>query len=148
FPNCFEVARILCHSNCRKDKTDLLLEDWVWAKLRDAGFQLIGRTDSIAVVPGTAISTPAAAIAPKVTAADAQTIAPLATAKVQSPDGTLNIRSAPNLSANKLPRVLKNDEVVTVFGIMGGWAAIDPSAKQWVARRYLVSVDAVTSVPQ
>src|SRR5262249_31879178 len=58
------------------------------------------------------------------------------------------IRSAPNLSANKLPRVLKNDEVVTVFGIMGGWAAIDPSAKQWVARRYLVSVDAVTSVPQ
>ena len=42
FPRCFEVAGVLCHSNCREDKTDLLLEDWVWAKLRAAGFQLVG----------------------------------------------------------------------------------------------------------
>ena len=40
---CFEVASIICHSNCRADKTDLYLEDWVWEKLRSAGFALIDR---------------------------------------------------------------------------------------------------------
>lgn len=40
---CFELATILCHSNCRQDKTDLYLEDWVWEKLRAAGFTLIDR---------------------------------------------------------------------------------------------------------
>ncbi len=146
FPHCFEVARILCHSNCREDKTDLLLEDWVWAKLRDAGFQLVGRTEPSATIPAAATPTPLAAIAPKITAVDARTIAPIATAKVKSPDGTLTVRSAPNATASK-SRVLKNGEIVTIFGIMGGWAAIDPAAKQWVARQYLVPVDAVTSIP-
>lgn len=37
FPNCFTQATISCHSNCRKDKTDLLLEDWVWDKIKAAG---------------------------------------------------------------------------------------------------------------
>lgn len=34
FPNCFTEATIICHTNCRKDKTDLLLEPWVWEKIR------------------------------------------------------------------------------------------------------------------
>jgi hypothetical protein len=40
FPKCFEEATILCHSNCRKDKTDLILEDWVWDKIKAAGIRL------------------------------------------------------------------------------------------------------------
>ena len=40
FPNCFNKATILCHSNCRKDKTDLVLEDWVRQKIEAAGIPL------------------------------------------------------------------------------------------------------------
>lgn len=40
YPNCFEKATILCHSNCRQDKTDLLLESWVWDKIKAAGIPL------------------------------------------------------------------------------------------------------------
>lgn len=41
--HCFEVASIICHSNCRLDKTDLYLQDWVWEKLRAKDFTLINR---------------------------------------------------------------------------------------------------------
>ena len=41
--HCFEVASIVCHSNCREDKTDLYLEGWVWEKLRANGVTLIDR---------------------------------------------------------------------------------------------------------
>jgi hypothetical protein len=37
YPACFTKATIICHSNCRKDKTDLILQDWVWDKLKAAG---------------------------------------------------------------------------------------------------------------
>jgi len=33
-PHCFEVAGILCHANCRQDKTDMILEDWVGQNCR------------------------------------------------------------------------------------------------------------------
>jgi hypothetical protein len=38
--DCFKKATIICHSNCREDKTDLLLEDWVWDKIEAAGIPL------------------------------------------------------------------------------------------------------------
>jgi hypothetical protein len=41
YPGCFERATILCHSNCRRDKTDLILEDWVWAKIEAAGIAIV-----------------------------------------------------------------------------------------------------------
>lgn len=41
YPRCFSVATILCHSNCRKDKTDLLLADWVWQKIKAAGITVV-----------------------------------------------------------------------------------------------------------
>ena len=40
FPRCFQVATIVCHSNCRKDKTDLFLPDWVFEKIEAAGIPL------------------------------------------------------------------------------------------------------------
>ncbi|HLL72744.1 MAG TPA: N-acetylmuramoyl-L-alanine amidase [Pyrinomonadaceae bacterium] len=40
FPQCFDKATILTHSNCREDKTDLILEDWVWDKIKAAGIKL------------------------------------------------------------------------------------------------------------
>lgn len=40
FPACFEKATILSHSNCREDKTDLIIEDWVWDKIKAAGIKL------------------------------------------------------------------------------------------------------------
>lgn len=40
FPNCFTNATIICHTNCRKDKTDLLLEPWVWDKIKAAGIKI------------------------------------------------------------------------------------------------------------
>lgn len=40
FPRCFQVATIVCHSNCRKDKTDLFLPDWVFHKIEAAGIPL------------------------------------------------------------------------------------------------------------
>ena len=40
YPYCFEKATIICHTNCREDKTDLLLEPWVWDKIRAAGITL------------------------------------------------------------------------------------------------------------
>ena len=40
YPQCFQTATIICHSNCRADKTDLILEDWVWDKIRAAGIPL------------------------------------------------------------------------------------------------------------
>jgi hypothetical protein len=38
--DCFTKAQIICHSNCRQDKLDLLLEDWVWDKIQAAGITL------------------------------------------------------------------------------------------------------------
>jgi len=40
FPRCFQVATIVCHSNCRTDKTDLCLPQWVFEKLEGAGIRL------------------------------------------------------------------------------------------------------------
>lgn len=40
FPRCFEVATVLCHSNCRRDKTDLCLPKWVYEKIEAAGIRL------------------------------------------------------------------------------------------------------------
>lgn len=40
FPRCFKVATILCHSNCRADKTDLCLPEWVYEKIEAAGIRL------------------------------------------------------------------------------------------------------------
>lgn len=40
YPHCFEKATIICHTNCRKDKTDLLLEPWIWEKIEAAGIPL------------------------------------------------------------------------------------------------------------
>lgn len=40
FPNCFTKATISCHTNCRSDKTDLILEPWVWEKIEAAGIPL------------------------------------------------------------------------------------------------------------
>ncbi len=145
FPHCFEVAGILCHSNCRKDKTDLMLEDWAWAKLRAAGFQLVGGSDSVSKSPAIAISAPVASSAPITTTLEVRPVASLGRYKVQSPDGTLNVRSAPKASARKL-RALKNEDVVDIFGVKGGWAAIAPSAEQWVAREYLEPIEAVASI--
>jgi hypothetical protein len=36
FPRCFQVATIICHSNCRADKTDLCLPQWVFEKIEAA----------------------------------------------------------------------------------------------------------------
>ena len=41
FPRCFRVATIVCHSNCRADKTDLFLADWVYQKIEAAGIRLV-----------------------------------------------------------------------------------------------------------
>jgi hypothetical protein len=41
YPGCFEKATIICHSNCRKDKTDLILQDWVWDKIKAAGIKIV-----------------------------------------------------------------------------------------------------------
>jgi N-acetylmuramoyl-L-alanine amidase len=41
FPRCFRVATIVCHSNCREDKTDLFLPDWVYQKIEAAGIRLV-----------------------------------------------------------------------------------------------------------
>ena len=41
FPRCFEVATIVCHSNCRKDKSDLCLPKWVYEKIEAAGIRLV-----------------------------------------------------------------------------------------------------------
>jgi hypothetical protein len=35
------VATIVCHSNCRKDKADLALPDWVYEKVEGAGIRLV-----------------------------------------------------------------------------------------------------------
>jgi len=40
FPRCFQVATIICHSNCRKGKLDLFLPDWVFQKIEAAGIRL------------------------------------------------------------------------------------------------------------
>jgi hypothetical protein len=40
YPRCFDVATIVCHSNCRADKTDLCLPDWVYQKVEAAGIRL------------------------------------------------------------------------------------------------------------
>ena len=40
FPRCFQVATIICHSNCRADKTDLCLPKWVYEKIEAAGIKL------------------------------------------------------------------------------------------------------------
>ena len=41
FPRCFRVATILCHSNCRADKTDLCLPEWVYEKIEAAGVRVV-----------------------------------------------------------------------------------------------------------
>jgi N-acetylmuramoyl-L-alanine amidase len=41
FPRCFRIATIVCHSNCRADKTDLFLPDWVYEKIEAAGIRLV-----------------------------------------------------------------------------------------------------------
>jgi hypothetical protein len=41
FPRCFQVATIVCHSNCRRDKTDLALPDWVYEKVEGAEIRLV-----------------------------------------------------------------------------------------------------------
>lgn len=41
FPRCFQVATIVCHSNCRKDKTDLCLPEWVYEKVEAEGIRLV-----------------------------------------------------------------------------------------------------------
>lgn len=41
YPGCFEKASIVCHSNCRADKEDLLLEDWAWQKIEAAGIEIV-----------------------------------------------------------------------------------------------------------
>jgi hypothetical protein len=41
FPRCFQVATIVCHSNCRRDKTDLTLPDWVYERVEGAGIRLV-----------------------------------------------------------------------------------------------------------
>ncbi len=41
YPACFDKATIICHSNCRKDKTDMILEDWVWAKIAASGIAIV-----------------------------------------------------------------------------------------------------------
>lgn len=41
FPLCFDSATILCHSNCRKDKIDLILEPWAWDKIKAAGIKVV-----------------------------------------------------------------------------------------------------------
>jgi hypothetical protein len=40
FPRCFQVATIVCHSNCRADKADLVLPEWVYEKIEAAGIKL------------------------------------------------------------------------------------------------------------
>jgi hypothetical protein len=40
FPRCFQVATIVCHSNCRTDKADLFLPDWVFQRIEAAGIRL------------------------------------------------------------------------------------------------------------
>ena len=40
FPRCFQVATIVCHSNCRADKTDLCLPEWVFEMIAAAGIRL------------------------------------------------------------------------------------------------------------
>ena len=40
FPRCFQVATIVCHSNCRADKLDLCLPEWVYEKVEAAGIRL------------------------------------------------------------------------------------------------------------
>ena len=40
FPRCFQVATIVCHSNARRDKTDLCLPEWVYEKIEAAGIRL------------------------------------------------------------------------------------------------------------
>jgi hypothetical protein len=147
FPRCFDVASVLCHSNCREDKTDLLLEDWVWAKLQAAGFRLVGGSDSASKTRTIAVSVPIASSTPISTTQEVRLVASLGRFKVQSPDGTLNVRCAPKTSARKL-RALKNEDVIDIFGVKGDWAAIAPSAKQWVARQYLKPVETVTSVSE
>lgn len=40
FPRCFQVATVVCHSNCRKDKLDLCLPEWAFQKIEAAGIRL------------------------------------------------------------------------------------------------------------
>ncbi len=40
FPRCFQVATIICHSNCCADKADLCLPEWVYEKIQAAGIRL------------------------------------------------------------------------------------------------------------
>lgn len=133
FPHCFEVAGILCHANCRQDKTDMILEDWVWAKLQAAGFQLVGGNNALPASPAVTLATPAA------------TPHPIGTAKVQSPDGVLSVRNGPKGSATK-QRELKNGDIVSIFARTGAWCRITADAEEWVSGDYLVLADTTAGV--
>jgi len=41
FPRCFQLATILCHSNCRPDKMDRCLPEWVYEKIEAAGIRMV-----------------------------------------------------------------------------------------------------------
>lgn len=41
FPRCFQVATIVCHSNCSEQDTDLCLPEWVFEKIEAAGIRLV-----------------------------------------------------------------------------------------------------------
>ena len=40
FPRCFQVATVICGTNCRRDNVDLCLPDWVYQKIEAAGIRL------------------------------------------------------------------------------------------------------------
>jgi hypothetical protein len=41
FPRCFQVATIICHPNCRRDKLDLCLPEWAFQKIEASGIRLV-----------------------------------------------------------------------------------------------------------
>jgi len=64
FPRCFEVATIVCHSNCRK--LDPCLPDWVLQTIEASGIRLQSRTHAarrlrIRIVPRSGVGMPRAA---------------------------------------------------------------------------------------
>jgi hypothetical protein len=65
---------------------------------------------------------------------------PFGHAKVKSPDGTLNVRSAPKKSATKL-RALNNGDVVGLYERNGAWNRISKDANEWVDGSFLVPSD-------
>lgn len=77
---------------------------------------------------------------PLVSAALQQLTGPVAIpiATVQSPDGTLSIRSGPAAS-NSLLGSLPNGTVVQIHEAKGIWRRIDPVQQRWVSSKFLVA---------